>query len=87
VRGTGVPPGGGETQRIERQIAGDRGAILRLALRTVDKGRAAKQHFDPGHELAHRERFAQVVVGADLEAEHSVELLLARGDEDDRQRF
>ena len=51
----------------------------------VDR-RATQQHLDARHQLAHRERLAEVVVGANLEAEHAIELLLARGDEDDRQR-
>ena len=53
----------------------------------VDGGARAQQHFDARHQLAHRERLAQVVVGANLEAEHAIELLFARRHEDDRQRL
>ena len=85
VSGTGVPfqvaarRSGSSTRsppssRARRRPAGPR------------RARAAEQHLDARHQLAHRERLAQVVVGADLEAEHAIELLLARGHEDDRQR-
>src|SRR5207248_3477790 len=37
-------------------------------------------------ELAHRERLRDVVVRAELEAEHLVELLGLRGEHDDRHR-
>ena len=53
----------------------------------VGQRRAPQQHFDARHELAHRERLAQVVVGADLQSEHAIELVFARRDEDDRQRL
>ena len=39
---------------------------------------------DPGDELARAERLGQVVVGAELEAEQLVELVVARGEHDDR---
>ena len=39
---------------------------------------------DAGQHLAHAERLGDVVVGAELEAEHAVELVAARGDHDDR---
>ena len=49
--------------------------------------RAAQQHFDPRQQLAHRERLAQIVVRADLQSQHAIELVLARRHEDDRKRF
>ena len=71
---------------IEHEAAGGHRPIVRLA-RRLDVSGAPQQHLDARHQLAHRERLAQVVVGADLEAEHAVELLLARRHEDDRQRL
>ena len=38
---------------------------------------------DPGHELARRERLREVVVGADRQADDPVDLLIARGEEED----
>ena len=46
---------------------------------------AARRGADPGHELLHRERLHEVVVGADLERVHAVVLGAARGDDDDRR--
>ena len=45
---------------------------------------ATKQRADAAAELADRERLRDVVVGAELEAEHLVELVVARGEHDDR---
>src|SRR2546425_816163 len=45
---------------------------------------ATEKDTDPSDQLAHRKRLAQVVVGAELEAEDAVELFVARGEEDDR---
>ena len=48
-------------------------------------GRGAPQHRrDPRDELARRERLGEVVVGAELEAEHAIGLLAARRQEHDR---
>ena len=38
---------------------------------------------DPRHQLARAERLRDVVVGAELEAEHAVDLVVPRGDEQD----
>ena len=46
---------------------------------------AARGGADPRHELAHRERLHEVVVGADLERVHAVVLGPARGDDHDRR--
>jgi hypothetical protein len=40
----------------------------------------------PSHQLAEPERLHHVIVRAQFEAEHAVELLAARGDDDDRDR-
>ena len=39
---------------------------------------------DPCHELARAERLGEVVVGTELEAQQLVELVVARGEHDDR---
>ena len=54
---------------------------LRGAGLTAD---AAHVGADPGEQLARRERLGDVVVGADLEAEHAIGFLAARGHHDDR---
>ena len=44
----------------------------------VAAGAAAQQRADAGDELAHAERLCQVIVPADLQANHLVELRVAR---------
>ena len=46
--------------------------------------RAAQQRLDPAHQLAQPERLGQVVVGAELEADDLVDLVVARGQDQDR---
>ena len=57
-----------------------------LVRRHVRLARAAQQRADPRAELADRERLRDVVVRAELEPEHLVELVVARGEHDDRHR-
>ena len=47
--------------------------------------RAAQQRLDAAHQLAQAERLGQVVVGAKLEADDLVHLLVARGQEQHRR--
>ena len=47
---------------------------------------APEQRPDPAPELADRERLRDVVVRAELEPEHLVELVVARREHDDRHR-
>jgi hypothetical protein len=56
--------------------------LLALAARCGDAARRRSARC--GSKLADRERLRDVVVGAELEAEHLVELLAARGQHDDR---
>ena len=46
----------------------------------------AQDGLDPRDELARRERLGEVVVGAELEAEQLVELVVAGGEHHDRDR-
>jgi hypothetical protein len=46
--------------------------------------RAAQRGLHPAAKLAHRERLGDVVVGAHLELEHLVDLVVLRGQHDDR---
>ena len=46
----------------------------------------AQDRPDARDQLARAERLGQVVVGAELEAEQLVELVVARGEHDDRDR-
>jgi hypothetical protein len=40
---------------------------------------------DPGHDFARGEGLHDIIVAAELEAEHPVDLVVARGEEEDRQ--
>ena len=57
--------------------------LLELLLGLGQRG-AAQHRLDAAAELAHRERLGDVVVGAELEAEHLVDLLGLGGEHDDR---
>ena len=46
--------------------------------------RAAQERLDPAHELAQAERLGQVVVGAELEPDDLVDLVVAGGQHEDR---
>ena len=46
--------------------------------------RAAQQRLDPAHQLAQPERLGQVVVGAELEPDDLVDLVVARGQDQHR---
>ena len=46
--------------------------------------RPAEEGLDPAHQLAQAERLRQVVVGAELEADHLVDLVVAGGEDEDR---
>ena len=59
--------------------------LLEPVLRLRERG-APQHRLHPAAELAHRERLGDVVVGAELEAEHLVDLLGPRGEHDDRDR-
>ena len=55
-----------------------------LPLHPPARGDAAQDDVDPRDELARAERLGDVVVAADLEAEHAVDLVVARRQEQDR---
>ena len=55
-------------------------------LRAADLVGAAQHRLHPRHQLGRRERLGHVVVGAELESEHAVDLAVARGEEDHRDR-
>ena len=75
-----------EPKRIQGKApAYDRRLIA--AARPLGRRGPPQKHFHPRHQLAHRERLAQVVVRADLQPEHAVELFFARRHEDDRKRL
>ena len=46
--------------------------------------RAPQERLDPAHQLAQPERLGQVVVGAELEADDLVDLVVARRQDEDR---
>src|SRR2546423_14367705 len=50
-----------------------------LRRRAVTRRRAAKHRADARDELDHRKRLGEVVVRADLETDHGIELGVARG--------
>ncbi len=60
----------------------ERPVVSRAAIRAVD---ASQDGLDPGDELAGAERLGQIVVGAELEPEKLVELVVACRQHHDRQ--
>ena len=63
---------------VEHEAIGHQHRLV-LARRAV----ASKLHPDPRHELARAERLDDVVIGADVEADHLVGVTAARGEEHD----
>ena len=67
---------------VDAQAAHD---AHRLAARGLELA-AAQDRAHAAHQLGHRERLRDVVVGAELESEHAVGLAAERGQDDDRHR-
>jgi hypothetical protein len=67
--------------RVDRQRPEP--ALGCLRRRRGGAARSAQHHLDPGHQLAGRERFGQVVVGTYRQADQLVHLLGAGGEHDD----
>ena len=67
--------------RVDREVAMTE--LLRLALPALRRG-AAQDALDSRDELARVERLRHVVVGADLEPDDLVDVLIARGEHQDR---
>ena len=65
---------------LEARGGGDGGVVGH------DDRAAAQQRPHPGEQLGEAERLGEVVVRADVEADHAVELAGARGDHDDAAR-
>jgi hypothetical protein len=63
---------------VEHHVAEREGAVALLRLRP------AEDRLHPRDELARRERLGQIVVGADLEPDDAIGLLVARGEHEDR---
>src|SRR3954468_4575819 len=61
-------------------------ALAALVRRHVRLAGATEKRADTRAELADRERLRDVVIGAELQPEHLVELVVARGQHDDRHR-
>ena len=76
-------PAHGVALQVELEIAVLHRRVGRGPGGAVIDGRAAEEHLHARQQLAHRERLAEVVVGADLQAENAVELFVARGEKDD----
>src|SRR6185503_7548282 len=71
-----------------RQVDDDLAAVDQVLPATCEmrvRG-ASQERPDPAPELADRKRLRDVVVGSELEPEHLVELVVARGEHDDRHR-
>ena len=60
--------------------------LVVVLARGVRRTRPAEKRSNPRPEFANRERLRDVVVGAQLEPDHLVELVVARGQHDDRHR-
>jgi hypothetical protein len=69
----------GPATQVDFELAGrEQPSGVLLPLRTAGNGT------HPGQELAESERLDHVVVGAELEADDTIDLLSARGHHDDR---
>ena len=86
LAGNSPLPGTGVAVGIEREFAAhDRLLVVgRLRARRA-RARAPEQRLDALGQEALRERLGDVVVGADIEADHLVHLVVLRGEEDDRE--
>ena len=74
-----------ERHRARRRVELDRADLLRAGRRgRRGRARAAQDGADAGDELAGAERLDDVVVGAELEAQHAVGLVAAGGEHDHR---
>jgi hypothetical protein len=71
-------PGRIDGQRALRQRGSSR---RRIHLARAD---AAQDHVDPRDQLARAERLCHVIVAADLEFQHAIDLVVARGEKQDR---
>ena len=77
------PSDASQRRRVEPQPAvAERAAGAGLLERAAA---ALQDRADPRHHLARAERLDHIIVAAELEAEHPVDLVVARGEEQDRQ--
>src|SRR5437773_490224 len=70
------------TLQVELEISGAQRWYLANWRGVLIVRGATKQDLHACEQLAHRERLAQIVVSANLQAEHAIDLLIARGQKD-----
>lgn len=70
---------------VQPQRHGRRTCWHGALLRRPAVARAPQDRLDPGADLTRRKRLAHVIVCAQFQPEHTVDLLAARGQENDRQ--
>jgi hypothetical protein len=77
-------------RQVQRLPAEDHARFMLAKLEADRRGRhrrrrqAPQHHADPGHQFARRKRLGDVIVGANLEAHDTVDLVAAGGQEDHR---
>jgi hypothetical protein len=74
-----------EAAKVEPQRTRVDDLLFAAPFRLLAQPRAAQQRFDAREELAQRERFAEVIVGSELEPQNAIELLVFRREDQDRE--
>src|SRR5687768_17280728 len=74
-----------EAAEVEAEVPRLHDLLLLPTFRLLPQTRAAEKCFDAGDELAQRKRLAKVIVGAELEADHPIELVVLRRKNQDRE--
>ena len=78
-----VPPQDPHPVRVDLELAAPDPVLLRLRL--LERIEAPEQCGDPRHQVRQADVFRQVIVRAEPQAAHGIELAVTRGQENDRQ--
>ena len=71
-----VPPGCRESKTVDTQLSTREGILLLWELLPAVEGHPPEEDLDAGYKLSRREGFAEIVVGAQLQAQDPIELFI-----------